>query len=236
VKPVVIVQHEPSVPPGVIADVLQVEARGHVVVEAWRDVEWPVAQEIGALVVMGGTMNVDQLDDYPFLKRSRALMAEAMEIGRPTLGVCLGSQMMARVLGAEVRRASPRNALFSPLEVTAEGRGDPVIAPFADVEVLQFHEDTFDIPDGSVPLATSATSGLPQAFRYGDHAYAIQFHFEVDRSIVERWLRNIGRQAMLHDWGIADEDFLRLADAHLARQRVAGAELTRRFFALAIGR
>jgi GMP synthase (glutamine-hydrolysing) len=231
-KPVVIVQHEPSVPPGLIARGVtdaQAELR---IFEAWREAEWPAVDDIGALVVMGGTMNVDQVAEHPFLRESRDLMAAAIENEVPTLGVCLGSQMMARVLGSEVRRADPRNALFSTLMLTEDGASDPLTAPFDGVEVLQFHEDTFDVPAGAVPLATSAHSSLAQAFRYGANAYAIQFHFEVDRPILEGWLDNIGRRQMLGDWGSDPADLLHHADEVLPRQSQAGERLVQEFLRL----
>ena len=228
-KPVAIVQHEASVPAGHIGTALREAGAQVVTVEAWREPQWPDIADIAGLVVLGGTMNVDQLDDHPFLEQTRDLMADAIERDIPTLGVCLGSQMMARVLGAEVFRADGRNALFSQLELTDEGRADPLVAPFEGVPVLQFHEDTFGIPDDAVPLAKSSSSGLPQAFRFGGSAYAIQFHFEVDRPIVEGWTRNIGRREMLEDWGISEEDLLRSADAHIDEQGVAGKQLVRRF-------
>ena len=230
--PVLIVQHEPSVPAGLIARGVA-DAQAEVTVfEAWRENEWPSVDEIGALVVMGGTMNVDQVAEYPFLSQSRDLMASAIDNDVPTLGVCLGSQMMARVLGAEVRRADPRNAVFSTLALTEAGERDPVTASFDGVEVLQFHEDTFDVPDGAVPLATSAHSSLAQAFRYGTNAYAIQFHFEVDRPILEGWLSNIGRREMLDDWGSDPADLLHHADRVLPRQSQAGERLVQEFLRL----
>ncbi len=225
-----IVQHEESVPPGLIANVLDGSDVEAVRVHAWqRDPAWPLVDEIDALVVLGGTMNVDQLDEYPMLRRSRSLMADAMKKGIPTLGVCLGSQMMARVLGSDVRRADPRNALFSHLDLTAEGVADPLVGPFEDVAVLQFHEDTFSVPEAGVPLATSTASGLAQAFRYGDKAYAIQFHFEVDRKILEGWLTNIGRRELLDDWGCSEADLVSAAERYLDAQTEAGTKLVKRF-------
>ena len=234
-KPVAIVQHQPSVPPGLVADVLRSRGRPFTILEAWRDPVWPSIGDLSGVVVMGGTMNVDQLDDYPFLKSSRDLMAEAIDSGVPTLGVCLGSQMMARVLGADVVRADPRNALFSQLELTEEGRRDPLVMPFAETEVLQFHEDTFRAPEGATQLAVSGSSGLAQAFRFGTRAYAIQFHFEVDRGIVRGWLDNIGRQALLDEWGVDEGEFLRATDRFLPRQSRAGVELVESWMRLSPG-
>lgn len=228
-RPVAIVQHEASVPPGPIGEVLRRAHVGHFVVEAWRDPEWPAAQDLGGLVVLGGTMNVDQVDAYPFLGRSRALMSDAIERGTPVMGVCLGSQMMARVLGADVSRAEPRNAFFSPVEVA----DDPVLAPFANTPVLQFHEDTFSLPPGAVPLARSARSGLLQAFGFGAAAYAVQFHFEVDHTILSAWCRNVGDRAMREEWGVAPDELLTEAARHLDAQQRAGRELFARFLQLA---
>ena len=225
-RPVAVVQHEPSVPPGSITEVLERADVDHFVLDAWRKQEWPRAGDLGALVVMGGTMNVDELDAYPFLRKSRALMDEVIDRNIPTLGVCLGSQMMARVLGADVYRAEPRNAFFSKLELAQGADGDPVIAPFAQAtQVLQFHEDMFALPGGATELATSAASGLHQAFRYGDSAYAIQFHFEVDTDILRGWCRAIGGQTMASDWGISEEELLAQADLHIETQRRAGKQL-----------
>ena len=228
-RPIAVVQHEPSVPPGLIGEVLAEKGVPAVVVEAWNEPEWPRARELGGLVVLGGTMNVDELGAYPFLRTSRDLMSEAIDQGVPVMGVCLGSQMMARALGGDVFRAEPRNAFFSGMEVA----GDPVVAPFASAPVLQFHEDTFSLPPGAEELARSERSGLLQAFRYGGRAYAIQFHFEVDAAILEEWCRNVGERDMVDEWGISTADLLKQAEAHMDDQRRAGRELFVRFLEIA---
>jgi GMP synthase (glutamine-hydrolysing) len=227
---VMIVQHQESVPPGHIKSVLEEDGIEHAVVEAWRANSWPTMDEIGALIVLGGTMNVDQLDQYPFIERSRALMSDAVEAGVPTLGVCLGAQMLARVLGGDVYRAEPRNAFFSPVDVTDAGRNDPLLGAMSPgLPVLQFHEDTFELPEDATLLASSSASGRNQAFRVGDNAYGIQFHFEVDRAIVQRWLDEIGDDAMRAEWGIGTEELLRQVDQHLEAQAQAGRTLLRAF-------
>lgn len=232
-RPVAIIQHQPSVPPGHVAGALRSAELEHVVVEAWRDPAWPEASDLSALVVLGGTMNADQVVDYPFLERSRRLLADALERDLPAMGVCLGSQMMSRVLGGDVVRAPARNAFFSSVDLAPEAGDDPVIAPFAGgIPVLQFHEDTFTLPPGATPLARSAGSGLLQAFRYGATAYAVQFHFEVDEAILAGWCRNIGDAALAAEWGTSTRDLLSQAGRHLDAQRRAGEELMMRFLAL----
>ncbi len=232
-RTVAVVQHEPSVPPGSIGDVLDDCGIPYRVVQAWRDPVWPDVVDVGALVVMGGTMNVDELEDYPFLRTSRDLVAAALEKETPVLGVCLGSQMMARVLGGDVYRAEPRNAFFSPVDVVAP---DPVVDPFAGgTPVLQFHEDTFTLPSGATALARSARSGLLQAFRYGNNAYAVQFHFEVDEPIVRGWCENIGADALEREWATSRAELLGGSTRRLEAQGRAGRELVRRFLTHAAG-
>ena len=231
-KPIAIVQHEDHVPPGLIDRVMTERGIEHRIVDATGDPVWPATEDLGGLVVMGGTMNVDQTDEYPFLKQSRDLMASSIETGVPTLGVCLGSQMMARVLGAEVRQAEFRNARFSPLDLTNEGKTDPLVAPFEGIEVLQFHEDTFDFPPGVIRLATSRASGLGQAFRYGDRAYAIQFHFEVDAEIVRSWTERIGAEAMTERWNAPDGGSELLERERYRAQAGAGRRLVEGFIDL----
>jgi GMP synthase (glutamine-hydrolysing) len=232
-RPVAIVQHEPSVPPGHVGAALRSSDVDHFVVEAWQEPEWPAAIDLAGLVVLGGTMNADQLDGYPFLRRSRALLEDALEREVPTLGICLGSQMMSRVLGGEVFRAPARNAFFAGLEVPPEAADDPVVAPFAGgTPVLQFHEDTFTLPDGAIALARSSSSGLLQAFRYGPCAYAVQFHFEVDAAILAGWCRNIGVEAMAEEWGTPASDLLAQGARYLDAQREAGEALMAGFLGL----
>lgn len=226
-RPIVVVQHEPSVPPGSITSVLEEAGADHRVFEAWRGDEWPVPDTLGGLVVLGGTMNVDDVERHPFLASSRALVADALAGDVPVLGVCLGAQMMARVLGGDVARAASRNALFSPLDLIGD---DPLLQPFEPaVPVLQFHEDTFTMPPDATPLATSSATGLAQAFRFGRRSYAIQFHFEVDEPIVRAWCSDIGETEMQGAWGTSTEalsaDALRLVPA----QDAAGRELVRRW-------
>ncbi|HIF63095.1 MAG TPA: type 1 glutamine amidotransferase [Deltaproteobacteria bacterium] len=140
------------------------------------------------LVVLGGPMNVDQVDLYPFLAVEVELVAEALQRGMPVLGICLGAQILARALGADVRPHHSKEIGWYQINPTPAGADDPVFAGMSDTEhIFQWHGDTFDIPSGAVHLASSPDCEN-QAFRYGDTAYGFQFHLEVDRPMVERWL------------------------------------------------
>lgn len=156
------------------------------------DVRWPGLDAIGGLVVFGGEMNVDELAAHPYLLRERELMAKAVADGVPVLGICLGAQLLARALGARVRRAPARELGFKPVRLTAAGSADPLLATFGQSPwVFQWHEDTFDLPEGAELLATG-DAVVNQAFRYGNRAWGVQFHFEVNQEGIDTWLTAAG--------------------------------------------
>ncbi len=140
------------------------------------------------IVVLGGPMNVDETDNYPYLATEIRLLEQAVERGMPILGICLGAQLLARALGAQVRPNAEKEIGWYDVEPTREGLRDPLFSHFAaDEKIFQWHGDTFDIPEGAVHLA-SAAACTNQAFRFGDCAYGLQFHLEVDAAMIERWL------------------------------------------------
>ena len=114
-------------------------------------------------------------------------MREAVEAGRPFLGVCLGVQLLAAALGARVHPAEGPEVGLLEVELTAEGRTDPLFAGLDERLVsLQWHGDTFDLPVGAVRLASSPAA-RNQAFRAGERAYGIQFHLEVTAEMASEW-------------------------------------------------
>jgi GMP synthase (glutamine-hydrolysing) len=140
------------------------------------------------LIVLGGPMNVDEVDCHPHLATEVQLIRSAIEREVPVLGVCLGAQLIARALGAEVVRNPTKEIGWYDVSLTETGRRDPLLAHFRDTEsIFHWHGDTFAIPEGAVHLASSAACPN-QAFRYGDDVYALQFHLEVDERLVKRWL------------------------------------------------
>jgi GMP synthase (glutamine-hydrolysing) len=153
------------------------------------DVRWPVLEEMGGLIVFGGEMNVDEVDQHPYLLTQRELMRRAVDAGLPVLGICLGAQMLARAFDSRVYRAPVRELGFKPVRITDAGERDVLLSAFQTGDrVFQWHEDTFDLPAGADLLA--AGDDVPnQAFRLGRTAWGVQFHFEVDAQGVEAWLR-----------------------------------------------
>lgn len=139
----------------------------------------PDPDQFDALIVMGGPMGADDEQRYPWLDGEKRLIAASLERDRKILGVCLGAQIIARVLGAPVTRNPQREIGWFPVQSTEAGRADPIGAVFDDGQpVLHWHGDTFAIPHGAVHLARS-WGCENQAFRYGEQVLGLQFHLEL---------------------------------------------------------
>lgn len=140
------------------------------------------------LVVLGGPMNCDQVERHPHLATEVDAIREAVASGRPVLGICLGAQLLARALGAKVTCNPVKEIGWYDVSPTDAGRSDPLFRHFRGTEkIFQWHGDTFAIPPGAMHLARSPDCAH-QAFRYGDNAYGLQFHLEVDAPMIRRWL------------------------------------------------
>jgi GMP synthase (glutamine-hydrolysing) len=147
--------------------------------------EWSQLKADG-LVILGGSMNVDETEQHPWLLSERALIRESIEAGKPVFGICLGAQLIARSLGASVRKNPVKEIGWTP--ITGIPAGDPVLSKLGDgTPQFQWHEDTFDLPDGAQWLG-----GTPdchnQAFTLGPRVYGVQFHPEVSLATIEQWL------------------------------------------------
>jgi GMP synthase (glutamine-hydrolysing) len=194
----------------------------------------PSADRCGGLIVLGGPMNVDQVDRFPHLGLETELIRAVIQRRVPVLGICLGAQLIAKALGAKVYAGGEKEIGWYDLTVTEAARTDPLFAHLHATErVFQWHGDTFDIPAGAVRLASS-TLFPNQAFRYRDNVYALQFHLEVDEPVIERWLRvTINRQEIAALYGRIDPDAIR-ADTglYIDRLRTLGERMFKKFAAL----
>jgi GMP synthase (glutamine-hydrolysing) len=145
----------------------------------------PTHDEVAGAVVMGGPMNVDETERHPELGEEREWLAEAARREMPLLGICLGAQLLARALGAEVRPGEGPELGYAPVEVLDDE--DPVLGGLApSTTVLHWHGDVFDLPAGATHLARSARTEV-QAFRSGN-AWGVLFHPESDLALLEAWL------------------------------------------------
>lgn len=130
------------------------------------------------LIVMGGPMSVNGSD--PWIAEETAFIRSTLLAGKPVLGICLGSQFMAKALGATVRPGRALEIGMTPIRLTDDGKHDPVFGSFPEkFDVFEWHGEVFDLPKGGVALAGSAIAPL-QAFRYGTRAYGLLFHLEME--------------------------------------------------------
>ena len=187
-KPLLVFQHVGCETPGIFVDLLEKQNRP---VETVRLYEGDRAPEdlspYSGLLVMGGPMSVNDEDEHPWLVAEKALIAGAVRGGTPFWGSCLGVQLLASSLGGKVVRGPLPEVGILPVHATPEALVDPVFAGLAwPRPTLQWHQDTFDLPEGATLLATSPAYPN-QAFRVGDVAYGVQFHVEVDEEMADEW-------------------------------------------------
>ncbi len=162
---VLVLQHIACEPPGVFEDVLvERGARVHRV-ELDEGEALPDWRGFDAIIAMGGPMSATDDAELPWLTEEKRLIAAAARSGMPFWGVCLGVQLLAASLGAHVYRGPEPEVGLLPVEITADGRADPVFANVPDgLVTLQWHGDTFDLPEGRSParrLAGLRQSGVP---------------------------------------------------------------------------
>jgi GMP synthase (glutamine-hydrolysing) len=185
-RPLLVLQHADSEPPGVYEEVL-LERRipfARVLLSAGE--ELPDWRAYAGIVAMGGAMSVADEREHPWLVPEKRLIAEAVAAGMPYWGVCLGAQLLAASLGAAVARGHEPELGVLPVELTDAAAADPVFAGApASFDTLQWHGETYELPAGAVQLARSR-SYEQQAFALG-RAYALQFHLEVDCALAREW-------------------------------------------------
>lgn len=159
--------------------------------------EAPTIDKYDGLIVLGGHMGVYEVDKYKHINIEMRLIEEALKKEIPILGICLGAQMLAKVLGADVRKSFEKEIGWYDINLTRDGQNDPMLAHFQKKEkIFQLHGDTFDIPKSAIHLASSEL--FPgQAFRYGEKVYGLQCHLEVDRAMIHRWLDNKNNQQQI---------------------------------------
>jgi GMP synthase-like glutamine amidotransferase len=221
--------HQDDAPPGTFGEV--VAHHGHdldvrsLVPEAGEDPPRDAAGRYGAVMLFGGSMQVDQDGEHPWLEDERALVRELIEREVPTLGVCLGAQLIAQTAGARVGPAVVPEVGWHEVGLTEEALDDPVLgAAPRRFAAYQGHSYGFTLPPGATPLAHGQADAL-QAYRIGDAAWGVQFHPEVTWEIVDPWIAEHAR-----DGDVDDEPALREETrANLPRWMAFGRALCARF-------
>ena len=169
--------------------------RGHSISRTlfFENEEFPGIDEFDWLIIMGGSMNIYEDEKYPWLAQEKKFIAEAIANKKIVLGICLGSQLIADVLGGKVRRNKHKEIGWFPVTLTKEAGTSPVFGSFPPLfTTFHCHGDTFEIPPGAVRIAQSEGCAN-QAFEYGK-TIGIQFHLEYSEKSIDLMLRNCGNE------------------------------------------
>jgi GMP synthase (glutamine-hydrolysing) len=185
---VLVFQHDPHDGPGYLGDAFLRRGARLDIVQLNNGEAIPDIAPYDVILVMGGTMNVYQEEKFPWLIDETQAIREAVEIGKAVLGVCLGGQLLAKALGAQVHLGMATEIGLIPIALTKTGESDLLFEGLSQVEAVEWHDDTFDIPRGAVALAGSMGCAN-QAFRFGQQAYGLQFHPEVSPAMLEEWIK-----------------------------------------------
>jgi GMP synthase-like glutamine amidotransferase len=181
----VILQHHPIEGPGSLSPWLARHATSTRIVRLYAGEEYPAPNVVDLLIVLGGPMSVNDEGEFPWLITEKAFIRQVIDRQRPVLGICLGSQLIASALGAEVRPNPVKEIGWLPIEGIAASTALPFTIP--STTVFHWHGDTFNLPTGAILLARSAACAH-QAFLYQEKVLALQFHLETTPELVKLFI------------------------------------------------
>jgi GMP synthase-like glutamine amidotransferase len=204
--PVLIIKNIETEGPGTIERYLRQEDIPFQIIELGLGKMPPALESYHTLIVLGGPMGVYEMERYPHLKVGSRIIREAMNRDMKVLGICLGAQMLAHCLGAEVFPGQGKEIGWHHIELTGDGLQDPYMRKLAThpgvgdfwrkFRVFHWHGDTFDLPPGAALLASSARY-KNQAFSFGKKIYGFQFHVEVTREMIRQWFDGMPDQSSM---------------------------------------
>ncbi|MQB44528.1 type 1 glutamine amidotransferase [Rhizobium sp. ICMP 5592] len=211
-------------------------ALGIALKEAGAELEWfrawdgePLPQDPAvhdALVVLGGEQNARDDETHPYLPELAQLMRRFTEADKAVLGICLGSQILARAYEAENLIGAAREFGWKTVGVTEEGKADPLLSDVGDeFTIFEWHSDTFTLPAEAMRLATNSTAAN-QAYRIGRATYGTQFHFEANADVIDGWRRDFKETIERIEPGWL-ERFPEIAAKHAVVAETAGLAIAR---------
>ena len=230
-RPLLAVQHTSVETLGTLGDALRTASIPYEYVRTQEGESIPESAEgLGGLVVLGGPMRVYETEWYPHLEEEIRLVRDALERGVPVLGICLGSQLMARALGAEVGPVGAKELGWGEVKTTGEAYYDPLFGSLGgSFTAFHWHGDSFELPEGAILLASSGPTPV-QAFRFGEKAYGLLFHLEVDERLVRRMLDAFEDEA--REAGEDPYEILRQTPEHLPQLLTRSGRFHERFLRL----
>lgn len=186
------------------------------VTKLYENPTFPYLNELDWLIIMGGPMSVSDEDLYPWLIDEKIFIRNAIQKGKTILGICLGSQLIAQVLGAKVYPNKQKEIGWFHLEITEASRNHPILNNLENqFQVFHWHGDTFDLPSGSIHLFQSETC-INQAFLYKSRVLGIQFHLEATFDSIKEMV-NYGRSELIEDGTVQSETTI-LAHQYLIKE------------------
>ena len=226
-----VLRHVPAEGLGLLANVLRELGIHHRYLDLPRGEPPPKdLRGVGGLIVLGGPMAAYQQDRYPFLATESGLVERALAAGRPVLGICLGAQLIASVLGARVYPGERREVGWAPITLTDDGRDDAVFGLMEPtVTVFHMHGDTYELPADARNLARSALYEQ-QAFRYGDLVYGLQFHLEFTDTMIQKLATEPESKKYITEAGVDPRSLLPEAANHTRRLGAVVQKVFSEFF------
>ncbi len=187
----------------------------------YEGIKLPELEDFDWLIVMGGPMGVYDESNFPWLKAEKKFIRQAIDSGKTVIGICLGSQLIAEVLGAKVYPNKQKEIGWFEIQQVFENRNHPILKSFIPkFPVFHWHGDTFDLPTGSIRLFESEGC-TNQAFIYHENVLGLQFHFEVTAETMKEMLEN-GKEELVKNQTIqsADEIIHHAANIEVNNQRM----------------
>ncbi len=177
---VLVLQHADPERPGLIADAVREAGASLETVRGDLGQSIPPSLDgYAGLIIMGGPQSVYEEDTFPYLRAEKRLARQAIDNNLPLIGVCLGSQIIADVLGSEVRPGPAPEIGWKPVTRSIEITADPILSPLPETFTpLHWHGDVYDLPSGATPVGASEMTPI-QGFTYGETTYALLFHLEM---------------------------------------------------------
>lgn len=193
-------QHVPFEGPAALETWVRQRGYALSVTELWKDIALPQLDDFDGLFILGGPMNVYETEKYRWLADEQRFIARAVLQRKPTLGICLGAQLLAVVLGGKVAEMLDKEIGWFPVDLTPAGSESYLFRNFPDrFPAFHWHGDSFSIPPGAVHVARSEVCA-EQGFFYENHAVGLQFHLESDKQSITTLLQHCGEDISRRDF------------------------------------
>lgn len=212
--------HVPFEGPGMIKHILEEKGFNLKTIHLYNGDEVPKVADVDYLFVMGGPMNIEDDEKYPWLTGEKQLIKGMIDAGKPVLGICFGAQLIAHVMGKSVHPANDHEIGWYPINLTGAGKTHPATKHWGeDPMVFHWHSNTFDLPHGAVHLA-STNLCKNQAFVVNENIIGLQFHLEIGRPQVQTMINNWGRYRESGDHVQSAEEMLRKSEEAAKKGKV----------------